>query len=135
MCKGDYVSIPAKLQKINTTTDTVVDVPDVEPTIMTIGKDGIAYILCTEYDENWTPESSYLIYDTVKDKVVGELISPADVPYGYTIFADNITGDVYIGTSDYINNGDIYILSSEGEIKKKFDAGGMNPIAICTVEK
>ena len=102
---------------------------------MAIGKDGIAYILRTEYDDNWNPESTYTVFDTEKDKVVGELISPADVPCGYCIFADNITGDVYISTSDYISSGDIYVLSPEGEILMKFDSGGMNPISVCTVEK
>ncbi|MBR4882627.1 MAG: hypothetical protein IKU18_01985 [Bacteroidales bacterium] len=132
---GNYADIPAKLQKINTTTDTVTDVPDIEPTNMAIGKNGVAYILSTVYDENWNSISSYYTFDTTKDKLVGELASPADIPNGYSIFADKITGDVYIGTSDYISNGDVYLLSSDGEILMKFDTGGLNPIAICTVEK
>ena len=132
---GDYADVPAKLQKINTSTDTVTEIPDIEPTNMAIGKDGVAYIQVTEYDENWNAISSYYTFDTTKDKLVGELVSPADIPNGYSIFADKVTGDVYIGTSDYISNGDVYLLSAEGEILLKFDTGGLNPIAICTVEK
>ena len=132
---GNYADVPAKLQKINTSTDTVSDVPDIEPTNMAIGKNGVAYILSTVYDENWNAISSYYTFDTAKDKLVGELASPADIPNGYSIFADKITGDVYIGTSDYISNGDVYLLSADGEILMKFDTGGLNPIAICTVEK
>ena len=132
---GNYADIPAKLQRINTSTDTVTDVPDIEPTNMAIGKDGVAYILSTVYDENWNAISSYFTFDTAKDKLVGELASPADIPNGYSIFADKVTGDIYIGSSDYISNGDVYLLSSEGEILFKFDTGGLNPIAICTVEK
>ena len=132
---GDYADVPAKLQKINTSTDTVTDVPDIEPTNMAIGKDGIAYIQVTEYDQNWKASSTYYSFDTAKDKLVGELVSPADIPNGYSVFADKVTGDVYIGTSDYISSGDVYVLSAEGEILFKFDTGGLNPIAICTVEK
>lgn len=132
---GNYADVPARLQKINTSTDTVTDIPGIEPTNMAIGKNGVAYILSTVYDENWNAISSYYTFDTTKDKLVGEFVSPADIPNGYSIFADKVTGDVYIGTSDYISNGDVYVLSSEGEILFKFDTGGLNPIAICTVEK
>lgn len=135
VCWGDYGNIPAKLQKINTVNDTVTDVPEVQPTNMATGKDGIAYILSTVYDENWNATAQYSIFDTVKDKLAGEFVPSADIPNGYSIFADKISGDVYIGTSDYISNGDVYILSSDGEIRTKFDTGGLNPIAICTVEK
>lgn len=132
---GDYADVPAKLQKINTSTDTVTDIPDIEPANMAIGKDGVAYIQVTQYDENWKASSTYYTFDTTKDKLVGELVSPADIPNGYSVFADKVTGDVYIGTSDYISSGDVYVLSAEGEILFKFDTGGLNPIAICTVEK
>ncbi len=132
---GDYAGVPAKLQKINTTTDTVMDIEDIQPTNLAIGKDGVAYIQVTEYDLNWKASSTYYAFDTAKDKLVGEIASPADIPNGYSIFADKITGDIYIGTSDYISNGDVYVLSAEGEILFKFDTGGINPIAICTVEK
>ena len=132
---GDYADVPAKLQKINTTTDTVTDIPDIEPTNMAIGKNGTAYIISNEYGENWEALSRYYIFDTAKDKVTGELISSAQIPNGYSIFTDNVAGYIYIGTSDYISNGDVYILTAEGEIKLKFDTGGLNPISICTVEK
>lgn len=131
---GDYGEIPEKLQKINTNTDTVTEIPDIEPTDMAIGKDGIAYILSKEYDEKWNAVASYTSFDTVKDKVIGELVSSADVPNGYTIFTDKVTGDIYIGTSDYISSGDLYVVTPDGQVVTKFDTGGLNPIAICTVE-
>lgn len=132
---GNYMDIPASLQKINTTTDTVTDIPGVEPTNMAIGKGGIAYILSAEYDENWNATSRFYIFDTTKDKIMGELISPEQVPHGYSIFTDKATEYIYIGTSDYISNGDVYVVSKEGQIKLKFDTGGLNPIAVCTVKK
>ena len=130
---GNYADIPAKLQRINTSTDTVTDVPDLEPTNMAIGKDGVAYILSTVYDDNWNAATSYDVFDTTKDKLVGEFVPEADVPNGYCLFADKFTGDVYIGASDYISNGDVYIVSSDGQVVGKFDTGALNPITICPV--
>ena len=132
---GDYTDVPARLQKIDTATDTVTDIPDVEPTNMAIGKGGMAYILSNEYDENWRALSRYYVFDTAKERITGELVSSADIPNGYSIYTHKATGNIYIGTSDYISNGDVYVVSPEGEIKMKFDTGGLNPIAICTVEK
>lgn len=132
---GNYADVPASLQKINTTTDAVTDIPGIEPTNMAIGKNGIAYILSAEYDENWNATSRYYIFDTAKDKITGELVSSGQIPHGYSIFTDTLTEYIYIGTSDYISNGDVYVLSKEGEIKLKFDTGALNPIALCTVKK
>ena len=130
---GDYGEIPAQLHKINTATDAITTIEGIAPTNMSIGKDGVAYILSTVYDENWNATTSYVTFDTTKDKLVGEFVSDADVPNGYSLFADKLTGLVYIGTSDYISNGDVYIISSDGQVIAKFDTGALNPITICPV--
>lgn len=129
---GNYADVPAKLQKINTASDAVstIDLDGIAPTNMTIGKDGTAYILSSTYDENWNQTITYYTYDIAKDSIVGEFVSSADVPDGYCITADEVTGDVYIGTSDYISNGDVYIVSQDGLVKGHFDTGALNPISI-----
>ena len=135
ICWGDYGDVPAKLQKINTSNDVVTTVEDVVPTNMTVGKDGIAYILSSVYDADWNQTITYYTFDTAKGKITGEFVSSADVPNGYCISADDLTGNVYIGTSDYVNNGDVYIIAPDGQIINKFDTGAMNPIAICPIRK
>ncbi len=132
---GDYGEVPAQLHKINTATDAIATIDEIVPTNMAIGKDGVAYILSTVYDENWNATTSYDTFDTTKDKLVGEFVSAADVPNGYCLFADKFTGDVYIGSSDYISNGDVYVISSDGQVVRKFDTGALNPITICSVSK
>jgi len=132
---GDYGEIPAQLHKINTSNDAITTIEGIAPTNMAIGKDGIAYILSTVYDENWNATTSYDTFDTTKDKLVGEFVSESDVPNGYSLFADKLTGNVYIGASDYISNGDVYIVSSDGQVVGKFDTGALNPITICSVNK
>lgn len=132
---GDYGEVPAKLQKINTSSDAVTTIEDVVPTNMAVGKGGVAYILSSVYDENWNQTITYYTFDTTKDKLIGELVSVSDVPNGYCIYADEVSGDVYIGSSDYISNGDVYVVSSDGTIKASFDTGAMNPIAIAPLRK
>lgn len=132
---GDYGEVPARLQKINTSSDAVTTIDEVVPTNMAMGKDGVAYILSSVYDENWNQTITYYTFDTAKDKLIGEFVSSSDVPNGYCIYADEVSGDVYIGASDYISNGDVYIVSSDGTVKGSFDTGAMNPIAIAPLRK
>lgn len=40
---------------------------------------------------------------------------------------DPYTGDIYIGTSDYTNTGDVYRFSRNGKLIKKFGSGGISP--------
>lgn len=135
VCWGDYGEVPARLQKINTLNDAVTTIADVVPTNMAMGGDGKAYILSSVYDENWNQTIKYYVYDTASDKIAGEFVSSADVPNGYCIFADEVTHKVYIGSSDYVSNGDVYIVSMGGNVVGKFDTGAMNPIAICPIRK
>ena len=94
-----------------------------------------AYILSSEYDENWNPKVKYYIYNFIKDEIEGELVSEEEVPDGYSIFADDVNGHIYIGTSDYVNNGDMYVIrhspNKPAEIMDKFDTGAINPIKVC----
>ena len=134
VCWGDYGEVPAKLQRINTSTDEVFTIDGVQPTNMAIGKNGVAYILSCVYDENWNRTITCYTFDTVKGRVSGEFMSSEDVQQnGYSIFADEVTGNVYIGASDYINNGDVYIVSPDGHVLDSFDTGALNPIAICPI--
>lgn len=128
---GDYGEVPAKLQVINTSTDVVKTIENIIPTNMTIDKtNGIAYILSSVYDSNWNQTISYYKFDINKDSVIGEFIAASEVPNGYCIYADDVTGNVYIGASDYISNGDVYEISKDGKIINKFDTGALNPYCI-----
>ena len=128
---GDYGAKPAVLQKINPYTDEVTTIEGVAPTNMTIGANGKGYILSSVYDENWNLSIKYYIYDLASDMVEGELISSGEIPQGYCIKADKVSGNIFIGTSDYVSNGDMYIVSPSGDILLKFDTGAINPHKIC----
>lgn len=128
---GDYGEIPATLQIINTSTDTVEKLEEVYPTNMTVDRTrGVAYILSSVYDANWNQTITYNIFDIVKDRVVQEFVGSTDIPNGYCIYVNEANGNVYIGTSDYISNGDVYEISKDGNIINKFDTGALNPVCI-----
>ncbi len=129
--KGNYADIPAKLQKIDVSTDKVTDIAGIAPTNLALGNSDKGYILSTVYDENWNPVTKFYVFDIASDKIDGELVSPELVPDGYCINTDPVTGNIYIGSSDYINNGDMYIVSPAGEVLKKFDTGAINPYVVC----
>lgn len=131
VCWGNYSDKPAILQKINTTTDEVVTIPNVEPNQMSIGANGLAYILSSFYDENWNQTIKYFTYSLTTDSIVGEFTTTSLVPNGYSINVDPNNGNIYIGCSDYVSNGDVYILSPNGEILGSFDTGAINPAKVC----
>ena len=87
------------------------------------------------YDENWNEMEKYYKYNIDKERVEGEFVSSDLVPDGYCIAWDPVSKYVFIGTSDYISNGDVYILSQEGTVLYKFDTGALNPYKICFVSK
>ena len=135
VCWGDYAANPAMLQKINANTDEVTTNEGVAPTSMAVADEGIIYILSTGYDENWNQQIKYYKYSIDKERIEGEFVSSSVVPDGYCITWDPMSKYVFIGTSDYISNGDVYILSQEGTVLYKFDTGALNPYKICFVSK
>ena len=46
----------------------------------------------------------------------------------YCMSSDPVTNNVYIGTSDYTNTGDMYIFTSEGKLINKLVLSGLNPM-------
>lgn len=45
----------------------------------------------------------------------------------YMMTVDNTSGEIYIATSDYVTNGNIYRFKADGSFVEKFDCGGINP--------
>lgn len=127
---GNYADIPAALQKIDTSTDEVTTIPDVHPTVMALGWDSTAYLICSSYDADWNHTIKYYRFDLGTETVTGELTDTAQVPNGCCIAYDALTDLIYIGCSDYASNGDVCVMTSSGIITDQFDTGGMNPITL-----
>lgn len=53
-------------------------------------------------------------------------------PIAYSISAA-ADGSVYVGCSDYVSTGDVYVMTSAGTLQTKFDSQGFNPIAVAAL--
>jgi len=133
---GNYGDIPSTLQRIDSKTDIVTTVSDItNPYIMTINDDRL-YIVSMSYDSSWNTVCDYYIYNTVSGKVEGKVINDGTtINNGCSIDVNPDNGDVYIGASDYISNGDLYKFDSKGSLIKKYDTGGVNPMGVVFINK
>ncbi|MEN9919173.1 MAG: hypothetical protein RL662_1609 [Bacteroidota bacterium] len=133
--RGNYKDIPSSLQLINTSTDQV-----------TILDQGRAFSIFPYYDRlyildkkhtNGKPKSSFIYYDIPRKKIVetpfiADDLSALDINL---LAIEPISRDYYIGTSNGLNNGMIYIFSANGKFKSKFDSGGPYPEGVHFFEK
>lgn len=123
---GNYKDIPNTLQRIDATTHKVTKVGNAS--YMSINNDKL-YIIYSQYDANWNQTISYSIFDTKTEKTIADnfITDDTKIDKPYSIKVDPINNNIYIGASDYTNNGDMYIFSKEGKLIEKLDTKGLNP--------
>ncbi|MDR1371027.1 MAG: hypothetical protein LBJ72_13030 [Dysgonamonadaceae bacterium] len=135
----DYNGNDGALQKIDSKTDAITVIPGFKyGGKLSPVSNGKMYVIQAAYDENWNAVNSYFVVDTKNEK----LLTDQFITDGTTLTApgcidvEPVSGNVYIGDSPtYTGNGDLYIFSPAGKLLKKFDAGGVNPVKVCFVEK
>ena len=68
-------------------------------------------------------------YNAADGKRIGEFVTDGtSLPKAYSLSA---TDDfVWVGCSDYKNNGDMYVFTKDGNLYDKFDTQGINPIKV-----
>lgn len=133
---GNYADISAKLQAYDIASGTLSDTPYMNVSGISSGNDDRLYILCAGYDENWNPlPGRVYIHDAARNLPFGRSDSePVPFVSDNTVFPDAYSisatadGYVYIGCSDYVNTGDIYVMTPEGTLHDTFDSCGLNPI-------
>jgi hypothetical protein len=125
---GNYGDVPSALQKINASSVNVTNL-GLTATYMAMYNDKL-YIIDSQFDENWNSTYAFIIYDTETEKVVTEnFITDGTVINGpCSINIDPSSGNIYIGTSDYVTDGDMYVFSPEGKLLDLFDTKGLNPM-------
>lgn len=123
---GNFADIKPGLQVIETSSSTVsaVDYADVKNIVM--GKDDELIVVTGVNDENWNIAGTLWRHDAGSNRKAGKFTGSVISPY-YSISADPETGYVFVGTSDYQTNGDVYWLDAGGRLLDKFDACGLNP--------
>lgn len=126
-------NIKSSLQKLNATSEEVTALGTDIATKMAMNrsKDKI-YIINEVYDSNWNLTINLSYYDLKTNKHVKTSFVTAtgniDLSKAYSISVDPVNGNIYIGTSDFSNTGDMYIFSENGTFISKFDTGGLNPM-------
>lgn len=128
---GDYVSVPNTLQRIDPRSYDVHVLTDRPVTYMAMGSDSRLYYISAQYDENWNTISSVGVYNTLTGLMEADfLVDDGTVIKSAPTFisVDPVTNDVYIGTSDYVSEGDIYVFAKDKTLRHTFGSGGLNPI-------
>ncbi len=132
-------AIYATLQKIDATTEAVteISISGVEgnlPSTMVMGDDDILYVVEGLSDDttDWQMVGSVYAYDTTTGSVAEFITDGTSIPSIYSISTNLTTGEIYVGSSDYYNTGDVYVYNADGTLKNTFEVG-LNPIKVVEV--
>lgn len=126
-------NIETVFQKLDTKTEVVTEIGRKLATNLTMSNDKKKiFIVNSVYDESWNNTVSLTYYDITNNEYVNSpfVTVPAsvDLSRATSVSVDPVSGDIYITTSDYLTNGDMYVFAADGTYKNSFDTGGMNPI-------
>lgn len=125
IARGNYQSIKSVVSKINSTTDVITALPNLKASSMTIVGDK-AYIYYSDYDASWNiTNKQFSIYDVKNDPSTSINFISADLIKTNTTCIDvnPSTNLVYIGETDYSNNGTMHCYNQLGVEQYKFTTG------------
>lgn len=133
LTKGNYWDIEAKFQHVNTVTDKVTDIDMGAQYIDIVGDK--AYIVNFEYAADWSVVNKTVgIYDVKNEKVISANILKSDIQLTpYCINVDPKTNNIYVGETDYVNNGKMNCFDEDGNLKYTFKTG-VNPAKIIFIK-
>lgn len=130
---GDYYMETAAIQRI--APDNSVDTLAVTANKMAVVGDRLFLVnAVTEYTPDYSSSTTvnhFMTYDVATSTVGGSFMTdaPAELSSAtiYMIAADPVTGEFYVGTTDYVSTGTIYHFDATGKYLDKFDSQGVNP--------
>ena len=120
----DVIS-PAKFQKVDIASGEVSDMEgfsDVKNIVE--GSGNQLFIAQGGYDSDWNIHIVIKILDMASGAGKG-LFTEESFDNYYSLSYSN--GYVFVGTSDYLTNGDVYLYKADGTFVDNFDAQGLNP--------
>lgn len=95
--------------------------------------EGTIYFVYSDTDWNTNETTNTFFSYHVRTNVLNEQTYLTDMPAElssqsiYMMEINDENGDLYIGTSDFATNGDIYRFDRNGKFIEKFESGGMSP--------
>lgn len=130
---GDYYMEGPVIQRIR--SDYSVDTVAVANKMAVVGDKLFLVNAEVTYDPvTWvaTTVNTFMAYDPTTEALEGSFIgreAPAELASAtiYLLAGDPVTGEIYIGTTDYVNTGTIYRFSADGQYVGQFDSEGLNP--------
>jgi hypothetical protein len=131
---GNYGSIPGKFQRIDAVTNKVTDINLAVKNFNIYGDK--AYIYNFTYDANWQATNKTIaVYDVKNEQLVSANIVTSTIDKTpYCIDVDPTTNDIYLGVTDYVNNGKMYCFDKNGTLKFTFTTG-INPNKVVFITK
>lgn len=119
------VTSPSKLQKVDIASGNVSDMDAyADPKCIVEGPDDTLLVAVGETDSNWQVYGAIRVIDMATGADKG-LFTEDRIPNYYSLSYSNAY--VFVGTSDYTTNGDMYIYRADGCFVDKFDTQGLNP--------
>ena len=130
--KGNYFDIPGTLEVVSTSDGKVTDLSLNNLVYMDKGPGNKLYLLTGGYDSSYNPLPGKILVINMSDTNTGTsefMRDGAEFPKAYSLSATS-DGYIFVGCSDYQNNGDVYVITPEGNKYDKFDSMGLNPIRV-----
>lgn len=127
---GNYADVPSTLQFIS--EDGGVNVVEQCRNMTEIcWSDGVLYGYFSQYDADWNATITYMSYNPSAKTVDSPWIKEDFLPTPYKVCA---AGEyVCVTSSDYINDGDVYVYDRDGMLCCKVPAG-LNPVKVVRIE-
>lgn len=126
---GNYNDISGTLQQVDVTSGKYKVIETNSQLISAVNHDKL-YIYSAK-QENWVvTDFAFKVYDIQKGAMASNhfISDGTAVDHTYCMSVDPVTGNVYIGTSDYTNTGDMYIFSPAGKLMNRLAVSGLNPM-------
>lgn len=125
ICHGNWGDIKSSLVCLNTANNSIKKITTASR--MAVYNDKV-YLAYSDYGN---PTNAFDVYNTKTGELEGNFLknAPAELSSGtvYMIAINPYNGEIYIATSDYQNNGDIYRFKNDGTYVTKFDSEGVSP--------
>lgn len=126
---GNYADIKNTLQRVDVATGKWEKIATNDAIYSTVYKNKIYFYSAKQ--ENWVvTDYDFKVYDAIKKEIQtnGFITDGTIVDNTYCMSVDPVSGNVYIGTSDYVNTGDMYVFSPVGKLLDKLSVSGLNPM-------
>ena len=127
---GNYYDVPSTLQCISPNGEVAV-VDECSNMTEFCYNSGLLYGFFSAYDENWNATTTYLSYNIADKSVDSPWIKESFQPSPYKVCA--LGEYVCVSSSDYINDGDVYLYDTDGMLVHTVPSG-LNPVKAVLVK-